>query len=387
MEDEKKPRVIIIGGGFAGVNTAKQLEKLDKISLILISDKKWHDYKARIFKIIEENNLSSVKIPLEELIDQDKIILDKIKTIDLNNQQVQGENGIYEYDYLVLATGSTPNYHGISVVEKLTYTVNSSIEAMRLLDHIEKTLQKMKDADPTEKISMGHFVVVGGGGTGVEMAAAVSTKCRRYAKEIGLDASFITVDLFHSGSIVLENLRPALSRAVEKRLRSLGVNIFYHRRISKEHLQSISIGDIHIKASTIIWTAGVEPNKLIHYQRESIDDHLRLKDHTKVYVIGDAGDDQYYGMAQTAIEHALYVSKDIKNRLSNGNTSKFIPKSVYYAVPLGSYWAAVQSEHFIITGLVGWLIRRIIDLRYLIRRIPLIEVFRSFRGVPKNGYE
>ena len=169
MEDGKKARIIIVGGGFAGINAARQLEGLNNITLHLISDKRWHDYKARVFKIIEENNHSSVYIPLKEVISHDKIIIDKIEAVDLENHLVMGESGAnYEYDFLILATGSIPNYHGLSIIKELTYTVNSSREAARLLDHVEKTLQSMRNADPKEKISLGHFVVVGGGGTGVE---------------------------------------------------------------------------------------------------------------------------------------------------------------------------------------------------------------------------
>ena len=386
---EKVPKIIIVGSGFAGVDAARELEKIRKnVSILIISDRKWHDYKARLFKIIEENNTLSTRIPLKTLINKAKIKTDKIETVDLNKQLLIGKSGEkYLYDYLVISTGSISNYHGVKIIKDLTYTINSSNEALRLQKHIENTLQSMLEANLEEKISLGHFVVIGGGGTGVEMAAAISIKARRYAKHINLDSSFITIDLFHSGSRLLNKLRPELSKAAEMRLRSLGVNIFFNRRITKEHIENISIGDIHIKANTIIWTAGVKQNKITLYQKDSIDDHLRLLNHPMVYIVGDAGFDPHYGMAQTALRQARYVSKEIEAALYGKGSKSYTSSPVYYAIPIGSYWAAVQMKYFNLIGFSGWIIRRLIDLRYLVRRMPLHIALKIFTGAPKRVNE
>jgi len=382
----KKPSIIIVGGGFAGVNTAIQLKKLHEASVTLISDKSWHDYKARAFRVLEDGDTSSIYIPLADLVGENHFIVDAVQAIDLENHLVVGESMIeYPYDYLVLATGSKVNFHGVPMIGEMTFTVNSSREAAQLRQHLEKSLAAMKTASDEKKVSLGHFLIVGGGGTGIEVAAAVNKSARELAEIFGVDTSFITVDLFHSGSRILNKLKPEVSEAVAKRLRMQGVNIFYNRRLTQEHLEDISIGDLHIKADTIIWTAGVKSNALLPYDNASITDYLTLKDHPEVYVIGDAGRDEYYGMAQTALEHAKYVSECIKNRVHDIQNKPYIPKPVSYAVPVLSGWAAVQTKYLVITGWLGWLLRRSVDLRYLIYRLPLVEAWSIFTGTKQNN--
>ena len=381
-----KPRVLIVGGGFAGVNAAIQLEKMsDKISLTLISDKSWHDYKPRTFKILENGKSASICIPLNDLLSKASVVVDAVRNVDLENRLVMGESMIeYPYDYLILASGSKVNFHGVPVIEDLTYSVNSTAEAVVLREHIEKIVASMRYDDDLKKTSLGHFLIVGGGGTGVEVAAAVNRCANDLAEIYGIDSSFITVDLFHSGSRLLNKLKPEASNAVAKRLRLLGVNIYYNRRLMQEHLEDISIGDLHVKADTIIWTAGVRSNTLLLYDNDSIDEYLTLKDHHEVYVIGDAGRDEYFGMAQTAMEHAKYVTESIRNKINNIQNKPYEPKPVYYAITVSSGWAVVQSKHLVITGWVGWLIRRYIDLRYLALRLPLGEAWRIFMGANPN---
>jgi len=382
----KKPSIIIVGGGFAGVNTAIQLKKLHEASVTLISDKSWHDYKARAFRVLEDGDTSSIYIPLADLVGENHFIVDAVQAIDLENHLVVGESMVeYPYDYLVLATGSKVNFHGVPMIGEMTFTVNSSREAAVLRQHLEKSLAAMKTANDEKKVSLGHFLIVGGGGTGIEVAAAVNKSARELAEIFGVDPSFITVDLFHSGSRILSKLKPEISEAVAKRLRMQGVNIFYNRRLTQEHLEDISIGDLHIKADTIIWTAGVKSNALLPYDNDSITEYLTLKEHPEVYVIGDAGRDEYYGMAQTALEHAKYVSECIKNRVHDIQNKPYIPKPVSYAVPVLSGWAAVQTKYLVITGWLGWLLRRSVDLRYLIYRLPLGEAWSIFTGTKPNN--
>ncbi len=388
MQSEKsKPRIIIVGGGFAGVNAALQLSKKveRETDITLISDRDWHDYKACIFRIVEGNSVAGVYIPLNSFLDKVQLIIDPVQGADLEKRMIICESGAkYSYDYLILASGSSVNFHGVPIIGDMTFTINSSKEAVKLREHIQKTVQSITTADDKKKISLGHFVIVGGGGTGVEMAAAVARNARKTAIQNGVDPSLITVDLFHSGSRILDKLKPGISDVVDKRLRSLGVNIFYHRRLMREHLEDVSLGDLHIKADTIIWTAGVKPKTIIPYDTDAIDEHLNLKDHPEVYVIGDAGRDQYYGMAQTALEHAKYVSTSIQNNLRNRKTQPYIPKPVYYAVPVGTGWAAVQMKHIQLTGWLGWLIRRYVDLRYMVNRLPLGQAWRTFTGTPRG---
>jgi NADH:quinone reductase (non-electrogenic) len=381
--EKSRPKIIIVGGGFAGVNTTRMLiRKVGReADITLISDHDYHDYKPCLFRIVEGYSATETYIPLNSLIDETHLIIDSMKTADLEKKMITCESGVeYGYDYLVIATGSRANFHGVPIIGDMTFTVNSTKEAVRLREHIRKTIQSIPAVEEKKKVSLGHFVIVGGGGTGVEMAAAVARNARKTAIQMGVDPSLITVDLFQASSRILDGLRPEISDTVDKRLRSLDVNIFYHRRLMKEHLEDVFLGDLHIKADTIIWTAGIQPKPVIPYDTETIDDHLNVMGHPEVYIIGDAGKDKHYGLAQTALEHAKYVSKSIQDKMRNKNPSPYIPKPVSYAVPVGTGWAAIQMSHSEALGLLGWLIRRFVDIRYMIIRLPLGQTWNIFSG-------
>ena len=385
--ENSRPKIIIVGGGFAGVNTTRiLLKKVGKeADITLISDQDYHDYKPCAFRIVEGYSAAETYIPLSNLIDESHLVIDAMQSADLEKKVVTCESGaLYSYDYLVIATGGKANFHGVPIIGDLTFTVNSTKEAVRLSRHIRKIVRSIPEAEGLKKISLGHFIIVGGGGTGVEMASAVARNARKTAKELGVDSSLITVDLFHAGPRVLETLRPELSKAVDKRLRDLGINIFYHRRLRREHLEDVSLGDLHIKADTIIWTAGIQPKPIIPYDKGEIDDHLYVKDHPEVYIVGDAGKDNHYGLAQTALEHAKYVSTCIQDKIKGKETPIYKSKPVSYAVPVGSGWAAIQMNHSHISGVLGWLIRRFVDIRYMIMRLSLSEAWNIITGKPRE---
>jgi NADH dehydrogenase len=377
--NNKIKKVVIVGGGFAGITAALQLTKknTDNLDVILISDKDWFDYKPGIFRVVGNFKPYKVRIPLEVIFRSKKVKLvkDTVENFSFSNQHVGTNNGTnYYYDFLILALGSEVDYHGLPVLSDMTFSANSVLEAIELNKHVEEVVSKMRAAEKDERLALGHFVIVGGGATGVEMAGAISLYAKKIAKRQGVDPSFIMVDLIESGSRVLKTMPEDFSDHVKRRLKDLDVNIIYNRRVTEEHLEEVYLKDTHIKTWSIIWAAGVRANKLVtdihdvktdNEGRIIVDQTLRIPGYANVFAIGDIIPDRFYGMAQTAIEHGRYVAEVITNLNLGEHVSAYEAKSVSYAVPVGPNWAAIMIGQFKLYGWIGSLIKNGIDLKFL----------------------
>ncbi len=370
----------------AALGLARRARKI--VDVTLVTEESWFDYKPCIYRVVAGMPPFSVYVPLERIFRGTgvKIIVDPMRRISLRGGYVECASGErHPYDYLVIALGSEVDFHGVPVLKPITFSANSLREAIRLSLHVDEVLSKIKQTGDPEGIALGHFVIVGGGPTGVEMAAAISNYARRRASAYGVDPSMITVDLIDSGSRVLKRLSTAISVHAHTRLRDLDVNIYYNRRVMEEHVEEVYFRDMHFKTATIVWTAGVTANRSLlsvegaEIDKEGrllVDHHLRLRGRPNVFAIGDAVPDPYYGLAQTAIAHGRYVASEIDHLLRGREGHPYMPRENAYAVPVGPGWAAVQVWQLRFYGRAGWLIRRLGDLRFFASILPPFEALR-----------
>lgn len=193
--------------------------------------------------------------------------------------------------------------------------------------------------------------MIGGGATGVEMAAALSTYSHRLASKYSVDPSLITVDLIDSGPRVLKKMHPAISKHAHRRLHDLDVNVYYNRRVMEEHIEEVYFKDMHLKTATILWTAGISGNRALasiedtktdEMGRSIVDNHLRVNGYTNAFSMGYSVPDEHYGMAQTAISHGKHVADEIEGLLKEKKNRPYLTRKTDYAVPLGYGWAAVS---------------------------------------------
>ncbi len=295
-------KVVVVGGGFGGVNAALRLARRARkmVDITLVTDESWFDYKPCIYRVVTGMPPFCVYVPLERIFRGTgvKITVDPMRRISLREGYVECASGErHHYDYLVIAIGSEVDFHGVPVLKPITFSANSLREAIRLSAHVDEVLSKIKHIGDSEGIALGHFVIVGGGPSGVEMAAAISNYTRRRASFYGVDPSMIAVDLIDSGPRLLKRLSPAISAHAHRRLRDLDVNIYYNRRVMEEHVEEVYFRDMHFKTATIVWTAGVAANRFLlsvegaEMDKEGrllVDDHLRLRGWPNVFAIGDS---------------------------------------------------------------------------------------------------
>ncbi len=384
-------KVVILGGGFGGIAAAQTLAKLNKDSaadkIILLSNKSHFEYTASLYRVITGRSPMEVCVPLRELFPNEKQVqveIDTITEINLAEKKLVGKSGShYNYDHLVLALGSETAYFNIPGLEQYSFGFKSIPEALELKNHLHKVIEQGKTAVKDEKTTLGNIVIVGAGPTGTEIAGELSVYLRQLTKKHGLDPSLVTIELIEAAPRILPSLPEELANNVAARLRSLGVNIFTNRTVTSEEIDRVHLKDMEMKTKTLIWTAGVKPNRLLATTKDLplnekgkiiVDDHLRLANFLEVQVIGDIAAVQYSGMAQTAIDHGKYVAQFI----NNPKTGTHKPKKPAYAVPVGPGWGAVLVGPFHFYGYLGWLIRRAADLRFFSSILPLNRALAAF---------
>lgn len=379
--------MLIIGGGFAGVTTARELaKKSPKSDITLISNRSYFEYYPALYRILSGMSPIEVCVPLEDVLPENVTIAkDTISSIDPVTKEVTGELGTYQYDELVLALGSEVNYFGIKDAPTNTYrfgTTNSAIELKnRMITLFE---EYVTEENPKHKL---HVVIVGGGPVGVELSGSLSIFMHRLARKYNVDRSAMKVTLVDSGPRVLGRFPEQVSAHVQKRLEKIGVNLSLGCAISDIQHQQVCLPAENILADTIVWTAGTKPNGLYKdipgilldekTKRVVVDEYLCAKGLENVYVVGDGAATPNSGLAQTAVYDGKYVAQVILNRaknLSDAKIKKYKVPVTGYIVPVGMGWAAFVYRKLRLYGIIPFMLRLAVDFEFLFRMLPLARV-------------
>lgn len=252
------------------------------------------------------------------------------------------------------------NYFGIKGLKEYSYGIKSQDEAREFRDHIHKLL--VQDGKPDQ-----NYVVIGGGPTGVELAAALPAYIKHIMKMHNLPAKKLHIDLVEAAPRLMPRMPRDYSKAVASRLRQLGVTLYLNQAVQAETADSLSISGHSIQSHTVAWTAGVtnhpffDTNKFTfgEHGKVKVDEFLRAED--DIFVIGDNADTLYSGMAQTALYDAGFVADNLKREAAGHRSKPYKPKKPVYITPVGPDWAAVLWNKVHFYGRLGWMLRSAAD--------------------------
>ena len=300
--------IIILGAGYAGVLTAKKLAKRLKeqdVKITLIDKNRYHTMLTELHEVaanrVEED---SIRISLKRIFAgrQVELKFDLITSIDYSTKTLTGKNGIYKYDYLVLALGSKPAFFGIPGAEEFTYKLWSYDDAVTIKEHILQMFRKASIEEPhnIERQKYLTFYIIGAGFTGVEMAGELAEWAPFLCDEFEIarnEVKIVNVDILDR---VVPMLPENLSAKARKRMERMGVTVMLKTGVAAvgNGFIELSQGDKLQKhdTKTVIWTAGVESSdviknssKLIQAGRGRIktDEFLRAQGDNSVFVAGD----------------------------------------------------------------------------------------------------
>lgn len=391
MDHTTAKHIMIVGGGFLGVSCALRLAKeLPQHHIILISDKDYFEYYPALYRVVTGSSPLQACVMLSDIFDRFpnvSIIKDTIIDIDPVAKKIKGQDGSYTADYMIVGVGSENTYFNIEGVSEHSFNFKSIHPALRLKNRIHELFQASKKVSVEERLLNLHFVVVGGGPSGVELAGELAHYTQKLSTQYDVDDSFITIDLMEAGPRILGRMEEKVSRRAVQRLRSLGVNVYANRMLVKDESWTVFLHDMKIGSKTVIWAAGVRNNKLFQnisefkydaQTRVVVDDYLQAEGFENIFIGGDNARTEYSGMAQTALFDGDYIANVIIAKETDSSIKKYKPKKVSYDVPVGPGWAILVHNGVTLYGRLAWWIRLVIDFQFYISILPLRKALRAF---------
>lgn len=385
-----KKRVVIVGGGFGGLKLANKLRK-SNYQVVLIDKNNYHQFPPLIYQIASAGiEPSSISFPFRKIFQKRKNFfyrMAEVRSIFPEHKIIQTSIGKVNYDYLVLAAGTTTNFFGNKNVEDEAIPMKNVSEAMglrnALLDNFERALTCASDRERQELL---NIVIVGGGATGVEVAGALSEmKNFVLPKDYpDLPTSLMHIYLIEAGPRLLAAMSPESSAHVEKYLHEMGVNVLLNKMVTdfKDHRVLLKDGS-SIATRTFIWVSGVaaqpvgnlDPEHLGRGRRIIVDEFNQVKGLDGVFSIGDQcimpeGDDSWKGghpqLAQVAIQQGNNLAKNLI-RLDKGKDMKpFHYRNLGAMATVGRNRAVAEFSNVKMSGFFAWFMWLIVHLRSIL---------------------
>lgn len=389
-------RIVVLGGGYGGVLTAKKLIKKTKkdknVKITLIDKKPYHTMLTELHEVaagrIPEDG---IRIDFETIFSRRNIdvVLDTVHNIDFEKKTVFGNNTNTPYDYLVIGTGSKPAFYGCKGAQENGFNLWSYEDALRIRHHMLEVFGKASvETDPFKRKRLLTFVVVGCGFTGIEMAGELAEWRKELCREFSIkeqEVRMIIADLLPE---VLPAFDDKLKKKTVKRLEKMNVEIMLKSGIDNVGEHHIDItGAGKIDCDTVIWTAGVEGSEiaeslgdgLVKTKRHQIetDKYLRAKNREDVYVVGDnifyipEGEERPVPqMVENAEHSAATVSQNIYADLKGRDRTEYKPKFHGAMVSIGGRYAVAQinmgKKDRVMSGFFAMFIKHFVNFIYFV---------------------
>jgi NADH dehydrogenase len=373
------PRVVVVGGGFGGLQCAKALQGAP-VDVVLIDRRDFHLFTPLLYQVAScLLNPSEIAAPLRKVFRNVANVHYRqgdVAHCDLGGKTVRLADGTaVEYDHLVLATGSVPNYYGNAEIERRALGLKDLGSALQLRNHVLECLeQSTATDDPGVRDRLLTFCIVGAGPTGVEYAGALAEFARLvFPQEYPeLAASRIRILLLEGGDEVLPTFKPRLSAYARRELERRGVEVRVGVLVASADDTGIVLHDgTELASATLVWTAGVRPADILDAppHRIDVDDHFRIKGAEDAYAIGDvaAGRGRHGEVLPMLSPPAMQAGRFVAREILEGRARRpFRYRDKGTLATIGRTSAVGQVGPIGFTGFVGWIVWLVVHLYYLV---------------------
>jgi len=384
---EEKKKIVVLGGGFGGLTAAQSLDRFlrrnKNVEITLINKGQNQIYLTELHEVAgnripPEGVEYSLETALEET--RIKLVIDEIQKADLSEKKLYGIDGVYSFDYLVLACGSEPAFFGIPGMKENAFTLWSHEDALRIREQIIKMFKAASlEPDEAKRREYLTFVVGGGGFTGIEMVGELVEWIEDLCLDYNIKRNEVSLMVIEALPKILPNLSDGLIEKATNYLKKKGVRILTDSPITNVSADSFTLksGDV-IRTHTLIWTGGVQANSLaasmglktIGRGRVAVNEYMETGE-PGVYAIGDncccIGKDgkPMPALVESAMQSAHCAAHNISAEINNKPKKALNLKLHGNMVSIGAEYCVADVMGFKLTGFLAYAVKHLADMHYL----------------------
>ncbi len=376
MNTNNLPHIVIIGAGFAGLETARGLASAPA-RITLIDKNNHHLFQPLLYQVAIAGLLpSQIAYPIRTIFRKQKNLtfqMGEVRELDFESKSVKLNGSLIAYDYLVLAVGGRTNFFGFDSVEQLGFQLKDLETAVKTRNHLLSMFEQAShESDSEKRKSLLTFVIVGGGATGVETAGALRELISHVMwKDFPqLDVNDANVILLEAAADLIGSYPAELRRSAFKLLYAKKVDIRLNTKLENFNGQCVTLADgSEIKTQTVIWTAGVKAAEIMDKLdaekasggRVRVEPTLQLPGHPETFVIGDAAflteNDLPLPMLSTvAIQQGRSSAQNIQRMIQGKSLMPFHYKDPGLLATVGRNAAVARIWGISFSGFIAWLI-------------------------------
>jgi len=369
------PHVVIIGGGFGGLSAAKALRRAP-MRVTVVDRHNHHLFQPLLYQVATATlSPGDIASPIRWILRKARnthVLLGEARAIDLAARRISLADGaVVDYDYLILATGTSHTYFGHDEWEPYAPGLKTLEDALDIRRRILMAFERAeRETDPARQQRLLTFVLVGGGPTGVELAGTLAEIARQTRSEFrNIDTGATRIVVVEAGPTVLPSFAPKLRDAARRSLERLRVEVRENTRVTGVDAHGVMLGAERLEAGTVLWTAGVAASAVTatlevprdRAGRVIVERDLSVPGHPEAFVIGDAAaftdaaGHPLPGVAQVAMQGGVHAARTILQRLEGKPSQAFVydDRGSMAIIGRGSAVADIRGLRF--SGLLAWL--------------------------------
>ena len=386
MESTALPHVVIVGGGFGGLRTARALRRAP-VRITLIDRTNHHLFQPLLYQVAMAGlSPADIAAPIRSILRKQKNVtvrLAEVFGVLLKSSEVATTDGKLDYDYLVLAAGGRTSYFGHDEWEEFAPGLKDLTDAVDIRRRVLLAFEAAeKESNPERRRELLTFVVVGGGPTGVEVAGAIAELARfalaRDFRAIRPEAAEII--LLEGGERILPSFAPELAESAVRQLGELGVEVRVNTKVTDISTKGVFSGNQFIGATTVIWSAGVQATSLTkclgvpldRSGRIIVEPDLTLPGFGNAFAIGDMVTFTYQtghplpGVSPVAMQMGEYAARNIRHALKGEPYEEFHYFDKGSMATIGRSRAIAEIRKLRLSGFVAWMTWLTVHIFFLI---------------------
>lgn len=405
IPDTNLPRIVIIGGGFGGMNLAMQLRKTP-YQVVILDKRNYHTFQPLLYQVGTSGlEPDSIAYPLRKIIKKQKDMffrMAEVSHIDTDLHKVRTDVGDITYDHLVIATGTKTAFFGNKSIEENAVWMKTLPQALNIRSMMFENLEKANRLeDPAQRKELLRFVIAGAGPTGVELCGAISELRSNVLQSDypDMDTNEIEIHLVEGLDRVLPPFSEKASQKAHKQLEKLGVNIHLGKMVDSYENNTVTTTDGEtFETANFIWSAGVTGAALSGFDKTAlhekanryiVDVYNRVHGFQNIYAIGDIALMQseefpkgHPQVAQPAIQQGKHLAKNFKRMAKNKKLEAFSYFDKGTMATIGRNKAVADIGKVTIGGFVAWFMWMFVHLWFLVgfrnRLVTLINWTYSY---------